>query len=272
MWNPNLAAAAIAFALAAASAPGDTNTIIVEATGQTTPGSTRVVSTTLGPFVGLSTHGFTVTARDEDQPGVDSNAAPLQLQVVGPVAGYTITDLDGEGNLQTRSGLPLDDSVNPGGIVHTGETIDFGVLSSIVGPHSRSLPFVLANETPNDDLGELTALSILNAAIEGPDAHQFTLFEADGVTPFDPAGHDALAPGESLELVIQFSMDDNLALKDPRNASLLIFTDQGAAFGGDGAIFQFGLTGVQIPEPSSIALWLLLGGSAIFLLVRQKKR
>ncbi len=110
---------------------------------------------------------------------------------MGPLTGYTITDYDADGNLQTRSSVPLDDSINPGGVVDTGETIDFGVVHESPSTRLSTLPFVLTNTTPNGDLGELTALTIVDAIIGGEDAHQFSLWEADGVTPFDADLHGA---------------------------------------------------------------------------------
>ena len=252
-----------------ALAVNPSNTISIEASGQTTPGSTRIATATLDPFVGLNSYAYTVTATDEDQPGVASNSAPLNLEVVGPLTGYTVTDYAADGSLQTRSGLPLDDSINPGGVVDTGETINLGVLSTIVGPRSRTVEFVLSNMTHNDDMGELTALSILDLAIDGTDAHQFSLWETDGVTPFDPSAHEPLSPGESLELLIEFTMDDRVALKDHRTADLTVFTDQGAAFGQDGAAFLFHLSGLQVPEPASIAMWLVLGVAMLWLFRRR---
>ncbi len=72
----------------------------------------------------------------------------------------------------------------------------------------------------------------------------------------------ALAPNESLPLLIQF-MADGRSLEAPRTGDLTIFTDQGAAFGGDGAAFLFQLRGVQMPEPGSLAVWAMLGGGAM---------
>ncbi|ACK65619.1 protein of unknown function DUF1555 [Rippkaea orientalis PCC 8801] len=120
-------------------------------------------------------------------------------------------------------------------------TINFGTVPI----HSTvTLPFVITNATqdpidPNNDLS-LTGLTLLNAFFEGPDADLFFL------SNFTPG--TVLARGESLFLDIGFTAGTT----GPKNATLRILTDQGAAFGQVGEDFSYNVTALAVPEPSSL--------------------
>ena len=237
---------------------------------QTTAGSTRTGSTTVGPFEGIGSNPtFTATARDDDAPGTDSNSLQQTVNVVGPVFGFTINDFDPS----PRSGTPQPDGTdNNGNIVDTGETIDVGVVDFVIGPDTTQASLTLSNVF-GTDMGSLTDLEILDVLISGPDAGLFSIFHDDGVTPFDPAtdGAELLAAGDTLDLVLE-AMTDGTADTRMFDAELTFFTDQGAPNGGNGADFLFGLTAQQVPEPASIAIWSLLGLAIAGFALRKMKK
>jgi hypothetical protein len=141
-------------------------------------------------------------------------------------------------------------SVQVGSTIDAGEVLQHGL--STVG-------LTLGNATTDPDGGDpsLTGLTLLGYAIEGP---QEDAFQLSGFTP------GVLAKGGSLALsLVYLGSAPGLA-----NATLTIYTDQGAAFGQMGASFRFGLTGFTeatfqgVPEPSSLALvGLVLAGGLV---------
>jgi hypothetical protein len=92
------------------------------------------------------------------------------------------------------------------------------------------------------------------------------LLEADG----DAFAPSVLSKDESLDLIVQFEADALLphGLKE---AILTFFTDQGAAFGGDGADFRFTLNATQTPEPGSLLVWSLVGAVGLALGWRRRR-
>ncbi|MBM4040123.1 MAG: choice-of-anchor D domain-containing protein [Planctomycetes bacterium] len=144
-----------------------------------------------------------------------------------------------------------------------GATIDFGAV--IIGGNALR-PLAVSNATtdPNGGNPLLTALSLLTADITGPDA---LMFDIAGFTE-----GMVLNGGDPVSFFdISFSAQGP---DGPKSAILTLTTDQGAAFGEEGATFTFNLTGTvfqfnaAIPEPATIAL--LLGGLAALARRRRK--
>lgn len=171
---------------------------------------------------------YSTTSRTTDLITVKSNGGDATLAVgrgVGPV-------------FQTNMGA------------HPNTTINLG--SADVG-HAAAFHLILRNAST--DLGidsPLTALSILDIAITGPDASAFS---------FDPLIPTTLYEQQFANLPIHFlAADDRSYL-----ATLTIVTDQGAALGSSGSIFTYTLRGSGrgiTPEPASLAI---LGGAMVWL-------
>ena len=175
----------------------------------------------------------------------------LSGQGVGPVFEYTVNDADG-----TRSGVPQPDGTDDSGmLIVTGETINFGAMDNILGPRSLRSTFMI-NNSFGLDMGTLTDLVILDIQLGGVDDSFYTIFQADGVTPFEPGADlpELLADGESLELILEVVSDTNSVSRN-LDATLTITTDQGSPNGLLGATFEFDLFAVQTPEPASFLLW-----------------
>jgi Ca2+-binding RTX toxin-like protein len=109
-------------------------------------------------------------------------------------------------------------------VYSASSTVDFGVAG--VGA-SATQAFVVSNVTPDGDLGALTRLTITGAAFSGPDA---SLFELVGFTP-----GQTVSAGQSANLNVKFNgaFDERVY-----NATLTLFTDQGAPLGGVGESFN----------------------------------
>ena len=174
---------------------------------------------------------------------------------------------DGNSNATlTSTGVSpvFNSSVNP------GTTIDFGMihLNSSVQDHPDIPPtkyetITISNITADADLGNLTDLSILNAYITGDG-----IFDIIDFTP------TVLGKNGTLELTIRYStiMAHNGGVapsKGIKNAVLTLVTDQNAAFGQNGDVFTFNLTGEVVPEPGTI---FLLSFTLIFLFPFAKLR
>lgn len=118
----------------------------------------------------------------------------------------------------------------------------------------------IQNSTTDGDLGALTDLSLLSAQILGPDAGLFNLL---GFTP-----GMVLAAGETLNLMIEAQG----VTPGTRQATLLIQTDQNAAFGGVGSAFSIPLVVTIVPEPSSLALSVFAALTLVTAFSRRKLR
>jgi hypothetical protein len=66
-----------------------------------------------------------------------------------------------------------------------------------------------------------------------------------------------LSKGEWEDLTVNFTPTSS-GLK---TATLRLITDQGTAFGSTGDSFLFTLQGNAVPEPSTLAIWSLLGAA-----------
>jgi len=191
-------------------------------------------------------YSYTPTTR-----GADSLA-------IGPVSSNDpngINDGDAPVTLSGTGVGPVASFADDGNSVSSGDTLDFGVIDT-----DQTAPLTLDLTNSSGDAGPaaaLTDLTINSFAITGADADKFSISLPDGSVAnrlqtigieilFDPNGMEGL-------------FDD---------ATLTLFTDEGAALGGDGSDFTFNLVGQSVPEPTSIAL-LGLGSLA---LARRRRR
>lgn len=177
----------------------------------------------------------------------DNSAVSLSLSN-GSVDGTNQAVNQNVGLSGTGVGPQFESFVAPGG------TLDFGNVN--LG-NMGLLTLTIDNNSPDGDLGNLTDLSILNISIGGADAGDFD------IVGFSPS---ILATGESIDVSIQFD-PATLGLKV---GSLLVETDQSAAFGGDGLNFVYSLVGTAtaiIPEPTSI----MLSAMGIALLAKRRR-
>jgi len=119
--------------------------------------------------------------------------------------------------------------------------IDFGTASA------DSLTIDISNVSLDANGGNLslTNLTLLSAAITGPDGALFTL---SGFTP-----GTVLGQGDSLTLSLDYLAAGPAGLKD---AMLVLLTDQGAALGAAGESFGIPLAAMVVPEPGT---WAMLG-------------
>ncbi len=198
-----------------------------------------------GAFVD-KTYAYSPDARGEDSEAigdVDSNDvegtsdadAPVTLSGtgVGPVVAVEADDAD----------------------IENGETIDFGEIES---DETASVDVDVENTSDDENGGDsdLTDLTIVDYIIMGDDADKFSVI------------------GLSDSIVIsQLSETDFDVVFDPQGmegmftAVLKLFTDEGAALGGDGTQLEFDLVGVAIPEPAAMGLF----GLAALLVARRRR-
>ena len=137
--------------------------------GGNSPGSTRTIGATVGPFAGPRGTTVALSGQAFDSDGAGSNVITNSVQIVGPE--YTS---------------------NPA----PGSTMDFGEVD--LG-QSSTMTLEIGNLTPDGDLGNLTDLTLLDATITGPDADAFDLLN------FTPGM--VLSAGDLFDLLIQFNPD-----------------------------------------------------------------
>jgi hypothetical protein len=155
----------------------------------------------------------------------------------------TVKSNGGDAVLAVGRGVGPTFATNMG--VHPSTTINLGSTGIY---HSAAFHLILSNAST--DLGvdsPLTALSLMEISISGPDA---TAFSVDGVIP------QVLFEQQHANLPIHFHPTE------VRNyhATLTIKTDQGAASGVAGQTFVYQLTGggvLAVPEPATIGLVLV---------------
>ena len=162
---------------------------------------------------------------------------------------------DGSNQAQTFSAQLSGTGVGPlfASSIISGSTINFGTLSS-----PGSLALNVSNSTTDPDLGALTALTLLSFSITGPNPNLFSL------TNFTPSTQ--LAKNASLALGVGFSASSN----GVGNATLTLFTDEGAALGASGLAFSYTLAAAAVPEP--VAAQMFSVGLICFGLVFLRKR
>ncbi len=139
----------------------------------------------------------------------------------------------------------------------TSGLIDFGKVKE--GDMSTQ-DVDIENVSTDGDLDTLTDLTIHSFTITGADASAFDL----GGSGQSGALGDVLAANgtgglngfDLLSQLLKFTATGPLGDK---NAVLTFFTDQGAAFNGSGQQFSFDLHALVTPEPTSLAIWSLLG-------------
>lgn len=162
----------------------------------------------------------TINIASSDPNDLDGHDIILSGQGVGPVAAFDVDDVP----------TPVESILDHG---------------CILLDETSPLTLTLANITTDDDGGDstLTDLSVLDLQITGADAGKFELLTAPGAI---------IAKGGELDLNLLFDPD---GMVGQFSALLTITTDQNAAFGQAGDVFQFQLTGKsEVPEPASVAL------------------
>ena len=133
--------------------------------------------------------------------------------------------------------------------VPDGGTIDFSA-DLVIGPDMDTQTLTITNT------GEALSELVLNDLFLTGDP-EFSVTLDDGTTPFSPG--TTLAQGEMLDLLIHFDGSD-ADIGDTFAGLLELDTNSGATFGSlDGQNLFFNLNAVVTPEPTSIAVWTLLG-------------
>lgn len=123
-------------------------------------------------------------------------------------------------------------------------TIDFGVVEAF---STSQYTLRIQNLTPDQDLGDLTKLTILNAIISGPDASYFAM---------NFSSSQIISKGGYYDLLLSITNPEWRFAN--RSATLTIVTDQDAAFGAEGRSFTYNLTALCVPEPSSLFMIIVM--------------
>jgi len=167
---------------------------------------------TLGSDTASSSFSYTPSSRGADTQNlsITSDSGSQALALMGTGVG------------------PVFDSVS---------TADFGTVT--VGS-PVALPFSVTNATSDGDLGALTNLTLVSAAIDGPDAAEFNLV---GFTPGMVLSASTLA-----NLSLEFTGAGPLGAK---SATLTFTTDVGVALGGSGATYQIALA-ADVADPLTV--------------------
>ena len=251
-----------------ATVPADGNTVDFGHVRIGTVDSRNVVASNSGdPSSFLS--GEFPEASDEFSPGTPEAFGPLgQGESAERTYRYSPTDHDldlrsltiasdagnSEINLSgTGVGPKFDSSTLPGGVIDFGEVM-IGL--------SQDAFLNIMNVTSDEDLGDLTGLTLLSATITGEDPLHFS------VVGFSPGVVLSKSDGEVIQILFDTSGAD---LGSTVHAKLRILTDQNVPFGGSGDAFTFDLVAtVVLPEPSSLALCSVLAGFGIAMGLRRR--
>ena len=113
-----------------------------------------------------------------------------------------------------------------------GDVLNFGFVEPLDTP---MLTLTITNATPDGDLGDFTALTVLSAQLSGDSASLFAV--ADGALP------TTLSDGQSFALDVTYSPT---IAGGPDSATLTISTDENAALGQPGDALVITLRGVSI--------------------------
>jgi cyclophilin family peptidyl-prolyl cis-trans isomerase len=195
----------------------------------------------------------------------DNQAATFDFTFAPTTRGYQIADVviqfsngsaNGANNAGTVSVEVEGQGVGPVYFtdVAPGSTLDFGTVPEA---SAMTLWMTLRNDSTDANNGNslLTDLTILNAEITGPDVSLFSIV--------------GLAPGTILHQsdMLVFGVSYNgTGEHGERSAWLTLVTDEGAAFGSGGNIFQYEIKATLAPEPGTLVLLgmggLLLGAFA----------
>ena len=159
----------------------------------------------------------TTNGSDDNKNNAQSLTAKLTANAVGPILGTSLAP---------------------------DSTIDFG---KVVAPTGAERSLSLSNNTTDLDLGGLTNLSILSAAITGADASMFSL------KSFTPG--TVLSKSQTQNLQLQFL--PTAGAVGLANATLTIVTDENAALGQSGRSVSFSLVGLAANE----SYWKGAGGA-----------
>jgi hypothetical protein len=141
-----------------------------------------------------------------------------------------------------------------------GSLIDFGQVA--IGDTAEKL-LGIGNITTDPGEVALTGLTLLRAVLGGPDAGMFSLEDFTPGTVIDKGFWD--------DFELEFSATGGPVA---RNATLTIYTDEGAAFGSSGHSFLFNLqaSALAVPEPASLLTWSGLGVIGAVMAYRRKRR
>ncbi|MBN2292771.1 MAG: PEP-CTERM sorting domain-containing protein [Pirellulales bacterium] len=151
----------------------------------------------------------------------------------------------------TGVGPVFDSSTSP------DSTLDF---EEVLYGTPESFYLDISNITTDDNGGDttLTDLTLLDFSITGDEAD---LFEMVGFTP-------GMVLHKDDNCCIELRYNGTGAL-GTANATLTLFTDEGAALGGDGLDYSYNIMAIVVPEPSTISL--LLFGLASLLCYRRRR-
>lgn len=222
-----------------------TDTLSIQRSGPTAHGAvTGLFPQASGPFSPGSTLAYSVTANGAGNAATRAYTfAPTSRGVF--TTDYVVTASQGGNKTTTFKGVGvgpvydvvLGNSVGPNGF----PLLDFGIVRIGKG---ATLPLTISNITTDGVIAQdKTTLSLNIAALGGSEASSFAL-------PLFVLSTKVLA-GKSYELQLNTKLDATMGHKW---ATLLISTDQNAAFGGNGASFSYDVHAFVTPEPSSLLL------------------
>jgi hypothetical protein len=210
-----------------------------------------------------------VNLADGAHQSVSYTYTPLDHVINTTTVAIDFTNGNDAGNnkaqsvLKTLSGQgvgPLFASAAP-----PGSLLDLGDV--LIG-HQSSVTLAIGNVStdPNHGTSSFTDLSLLSAAFIGPDAGDFSLnIPKIGMAS---SANDVLHEGEWQNLSVVFHAKGPAGL---HSATLLLFTDQGAPFGGNGDVFGYDVIGTSVaPEPGTLLQASL--GSIVLLGWRARRR
>ena len=213
---------------------------IAAATAPFSGGPVSMVTTTKTELT--PTYGFTPTTSGSATENLNISAINLNLKIEQP---GTLT-LSGTGVGPLYQSTPA-----PGG------TINFGTVAQGT---TGVKDLLVSNGSTDPGAPALTGLTLLTAGVTGGVGFTLANFTAGTI----------LNEGNMFDLKIDFSS----LTSGPESATLAIQTDQGAALGTAGAVFDYTLTAnvAPAPEPSALAALAGLGAYAGFAAIRRRRR
>ncbi len=214
-----------------------------------------------GNYIGTSENGF-----NSSNAGINLNAGgnlnrniSFNGNTVGQQTSSVQVNTDAGSQLVTLEAnvvTPIFQTVVDSNTLENGDTVDFGSAD-------ETKTFNITNDIVAD-IQDLTDLTILNVILSG--SNSFTLDQ-------DILNGTVLTASDLEQLIVSFDESTN---SGQQNATLRVFTDQGAALGASGTTFTYTLTGTgftpledpesneggsAVPEPNTIALMVIALGA-----------